>query len=56
MSRIKHTSEHWSEKDLIKAIQKRPILYDKSLPEYRKASLTDRAWLEVARTVKASRK
>lgn len=56
MSRIKHTSENWSEKELIKAIEKRPILFDKSLPEYRKASLTERAWSEVALHVRASRK
>lgn len=41
---------------LIRAIEKRPILYDKGLPEYRKAMLTEKAWEDVANAVGATRK
>lgn len=56
MGRVKHISDSWSQTDLIAEVKKYPILFDKTLKEYRKASLTEQAWDEIAANINASGK
>lgn len=53
MARQKHTSSEWSELALIEAIKNHPILYDKSLKDYRKSAPTELAWVSIAKEVNA---
>lgn len=56
MSRQKHTSSDWSELALIKAIESHPILYDKTLKDYRKSAPTEQAWNLISKQVHADSK
>lgn len=45
-----------NELDLIKEVQKRPILYDKSLSGFKKTKLRNKAWKEVHDSLNSSGK
>lgn len=45
--RLSETKRTMNELDLIKEVEKRPILYDKSVSGFNKTKLRDDAWKEV---------